>query len=112
MLAIGHLGCVFLLASADAVEGDEDFPVLVGLPHITKDFGLKLRSLPKFSSVQLWVKGITQILTDFPFMKLLVYLVCGRDETYDIKAMKAFKSLNFESVLHFRSLLHEQCLAA
>ena len=33
-------------------------------------------------------------LQDFTFMNLLLYRVCGRDKTFDMESMRAFKSLN------------------
>ena len=49
-------------------------PDLACLTYFTKDVRIKLQCLPGFSTV-----------TD--------YLVCGRDKTFDMQSMRAFKSL-------------------
>jgi len=40
-----------------------------------------------------WSKKLLDVLTEFTFMKLLIYLVYGRDKTFDMESMKAFRSL-------------------
>ena len=71
-------------------DDDGDVPALT---YVTDEVKELLRSLPKFDAVDLWSKTVRGVLTDFTFMNLLVYLVYGRDKTFDMKAMKAFKSL-------------------
>ena len=40
-----------------------------------------------------WSKNRRGVLVDFTFMNLLLYLVYGRDKTFDMQSMRAFKSL-------------------
>ena len=48
---------------------------------------------PPFSSVTQWSKTLKGVLNDFTFMNLLIYLVYGREKTFDMDSLKAFKSL-------------------
>jgi len=61
--------------------------------YLTEKLKGVLRVLPPFSSVADWSKSLDGILNAFTFMNLLVYLVYGRDKTFDMQSMKAFKSL-------------------
>ncbi len=49
--------------------------------------------LPGFSTVTDWSKNRRGVRVDFTFMNLLLYLVYGRDKTFDMQSMQAFKSL-------------------
>ena len=60
---------------------------------LTEEVKRVLRRLPPFLSVVDWSKLLGGILKNFTFMNLLVYLVYGRDETFDMQSIKAFKSL-------------------
>ena len=51
-----------------------------------------LNDLPVFSSIGQWVKHLKGVLNDFTFMKLLIYLVYGKDKSFDVQSLKAFKS--------------------
>ena len=68
-------------------------PDLAGLTYLIEDVRTKLQSLPGFSTVIDWSKKKQGVLVDFTFMNLLLYLVCGRDKTFDMQSMRAFKSL-------------------
>ena len=67
-------------------------PDLSGLTCVTDDVRTKLQCLPGFSTVTDWSKYRRGVLVDFT-MNLLLYLVCGRDKTFDMQSMRAFKSL-------------------
>ena len=67
-------------------------PDLSGFTCVTDDVRTKLQCLPGFSTVTDWSKHRRGVLVDFTFMNLLLYLVCGRDKTFDM-SMRAFKSL-------------------
>ena len=82
---MAQLGCI---RTRD--NGDDD---ATNLSYITSEVKEKLRGLPKFSSVENWSKVRKGVLQDFTFMNLLIYLVCGRDKTFDMESMRAFKSL-------------------
>ena len=85
-----RLGCVRVAGAEEDVVDDCDVP---GLPHVTEAVKAKLLTLPPFSAVDVWKKTIRGVITDFTFMNLLVYLVYRRDKTFDLNAIKAFKSL-------------------
>ena len=40
-----------------------------------------------------WSKNWRRVLVDFIFMKLSLSLVCGRDKTFDMQSLRAFKFL-------------------
>ena len=40
-----------------------------------------------------WSKELGEKLTDFTLVNIIVYLVYGRDKTFDIHALRAHKSL-------------------
>ena len=64
-----------------------------GISYITDEVRTVLHSLPSFSSVKEWDKKLQGVLKDFTFMNLLIYLVYGRDKSFDMQSLKAFKSL-------------------
>ena len=74
----------------DLLDEDVDF---TGISYITDEVRSALRSLPAFSSVKEWNKKLNGVLKDFTFMNLLIYLVYGRDKSFDMQSLKAFKSL-------------------
>ena len=63
------------------------------ISYLTPEVKEVLRSLPSFSSVTEWSKKLGGVLTDYTFMNLLVYLVYGRDKSFDMQSLNAFKSL-------------------
>lgn len=68
-------------------------PDLTGLTYLAKDVRTKLQHLPGFSTVTDWSKNRRGVLVEFTFMNLLLYLVYGRDKTFGMQSMRAFKSL-------------------
>ena len=74
-------------------DGTNDDPTPVALSYLTDEVKRILNLLPPFSSVTRWTKTLKGILNDFTFMNLLIYLVYGRDKTFDMDSLKAFKSL-------------------
>ena len=71
----------------------------VNISYLTQDIKEVLRCLPPFSSVSEWGKKLDS-LKDFTFMNLLVYLVYGRDKSFDMESLKAFKSLKAYKFFH------------
>ena len=65
----------------------------IGISYITDEVRSALHSLPAFSSVKEWNKKLNGVLKDFTFMNLLIHLVYGRDKSFDMQSLKAFKSL-------------------
>ena len=83
---MSELGCICCPDEATS-------PDLSGLTYVTDNVRTKLQCLPGFSTVTDWSKHRRGVLVDFTFMNLLLYLVCGRDKTFDMESMRAFKSL-------------------
>ena len=63
------------------------------ISYITSEVRDILRGLPEFLRVKEWSKKLKGVLKDFTFMNLLIYLVYGRDKSFDMQSLKAFKSL-------------------
>ena len=42
-----------------------------------------------------WGKQLKDILNDFTFMNLLIYLVYGRDKSFDMESLKALKAYKY-----------------
>ena len=74
----------------DSLDDETDFS---GISYITLEVREVLHRLPAFSSVKEWSKKLKGVLKDFTFMNLLIYLVYGRDKSFDMQSLKAFKSL-------------------
>ena len=76
----------------EMIDGDtgED---ITEISYITDEVKHALRKLHPFESVTGWQKDFRGVLMDFTFMNLLIYLVYGRDKSFDIHSLKAFKSL-------------------
>lgn len=68
-------------------------PDLTRLTYLTEDVRTKLQCLPGFLTVTDWSKNRRGVLVDFTFMNQLLYLVYGRDKTFGMQSMRAFKSL-------------------
>ena len=71
----------------------------VSISYLTQDIKDVLRGLPPFSSNLEWEKKLDS-LKDFTFMNLLVYLVYGRDKSFDMESIKDFKSLKAYKFFH------------
>ena len=71
----------------------DDSEAILSISYISDEVKQVLRVLPEFSSVVEWGKQLDGVLKDFTFMNLLIYLVYGRDKTFDMQSLKAFKSL-------------------
>ena len=73
----------------------------INISYLTPDIKDVLRSLPPFSRsiISEWGKKLDS-LKDFTFMNLLVYLVYGRDKSFDMESLKAFKSLKAYKFFH------------
>ena len=53
----------------------------------------EIQKLPFFFIVTTWMKNLAGVLAKFTFMNLLIYLVYGRNKTFDMQSVKAFRSL-------------------
>ena len=86
MIGMARIGAI----RDDSLDEESDF---CGISYITDEVRGVLRGLPEFSRVKEWNKKLTGVLKDFTFMNLLIYLVYGRDKSFDMQSLKAFKSL-------------------
>ena len=83
LVCMAQLGCVH----RDAADGEDS--VLGLLTFVTHKVKEEFRGLPSFSSVDSWTKTLEGVIADFTFMNLLLYLVYGRDKTFDMQSMRA-----------------------
>ena len=83
------------MARIGAIQEDEgaDSDDACAISYLTDETKRDIRELPSFSSVTNWTKNLAGVLVEFTFMNLLIYLVYGRDKTFDMQSMKAFRSL-------------------
>ena len=89
---IEHLMC---MARIGAIQEDEstDSDDVCAISYLTNQTKQDIRELPSFSSVTNWTKNLAGMLVEFTFINLLIYLVYGREKTFDMQSMKAFRSL-------------------
>ena len=90
---------------AQRKEGGDEIAIM----YLTEEVKGVLRTLPPFSNVVDWSKSLGGKLKDFTFMNLLVYLVYGREKTFDIQSMKAFKSLKAYKFFYDGNVWVYQC---
>ena len=86
MIGMARIGAI----RDESLAEESDF---CGISYITSEVRDVLRGLPEFSRVKEWSKKLKDVLKDFTFMNLLIYLVYGRDKSFDMQSLKAFKSL-------------------
>jgi len=86
---------ILAMARIGAIRGkhDGDDDEVTGISYITDEVRGVLRTLPLFSKVTEWSKELGEKLTDFSLVNIIVYLVYGRDKTFDMHALRAHKSL-------------------
>ena len=83
------------MARIGAIQEDEsaDSDDACAISYLTDETKRDIQELPSFSSVTNWTKNLDGMLVEFTFMNLLIYLVYGREKTFDMQSMKAFRSL-------------------
>ena len=83
------------MARIGAIQGNvaTDSGDTCAISYLTDETKRDIRELPSFSSVTNWTKNLAGLLMEFTFMNLLIYLVYGREKTFDMQSMKAFRSL-------------------
>ena len=83
------------MASIGAIQEDEggDSDDTGAISYLTDEMKQDIRELPSFSSITNWTKKLAGVLVEFTFMNVLIYLVYGRDKTFHMLSMKAFRSL-------------------
>ena len=84
--------CMARIGAIQEGEG-ADSDDACAISYLTNETKRDIRELPSFSSVTNWTKNLAGVLAEFTFMNLLIYLVYGRDKTFDMQSMKAFRSL-------------------
>ena len=87
LIAMAKIG-----AARDVSLDDDTNDATTEISYITDEVIRVLRRLPPFESVKDWSKDLN-VLSDFTFMNLLIYLVYGKDKSFDMHALKSFKSL-------------------
>ena len=87
LIAMGKIEAVWDVSLDDDTNSDN-----TEISYITSEVIRVLWRLPPFESVKDWSKDLN-ILSDFTFMNLLIYLVYGKDKSFDMHALKSFKSL-------------------
>ena len=91
LLSMAIIGAVRDVSQHGETSGGHDG--FIGISYITPTIIESLRQLPTFESISQWKKETKGSLKDFTFMNLLIYLVYGRDKSFDMQSLKAFKSL-------------------
>lgn len=83
------------MARIGAIQEDEsaDSDDACAISYLTDETKRDIQELPSFSSVTNWTKNLAGMLVEFTFMNLLIYLVYGREKTFDMQSTKAFTSL-------------------
>ena len=87
LIAMGKIGAVRDVSQDDDTNSDN-----TEISCMTSEVIQVLRRLLPFESVKNWSKELN-VLSDFTFMNLLIYLVYGKDKSFDMHALKSFKSL-------------------
>ena len=88
LVSMAKIGAVRDVSVDAATQSD-----FIGISYITNNIKSVLLQLPPFESVTEWKKELKGTLKDFTFMNLLIYLVYGRDKSFDMQSLKAFKSI-------------------
>ena len=88
---IEHLMCMAHIGAVQEEDADSDDACAIS--YLTDEMKRDIQELPSFCSITSWTKNLSGVLVEFTFMNLLIYLVYGRDKTFDMQSMKAFRSL-------------------
>ena len=88
---IEHLMCMARIGAVQEEGADSDDACAIS--YLTDETKRDIQELPSFCSITSWTKNLSGVLVEFTFMNLLIYLVYGRDKTFDMQSMKAFRSL-------------------
>ena len=75
------------------IDDEADSEASLSISYIIEEIKQVLHKLPAFSDVAQWGKQIGGILNDFTLINVIVYLVYGRDKSFDMQSLLAFKSL-------------------
>ena len=86
LMCMAHIGALQQHETTDSEDA-------CAISYLTDDTKRVLRELPSFTSIDSWSKQLGAKLKEFTFMNLLIYLVYGREKTFDMQSLKAFRSL-------------------
>jgi len=89
LIGMSHIEAIKICVQ---LEDEDDTTAIM---YLTEEVKGVLRALPPFSSVADWSKSLGGKLPSH--MNLLMYLVYGREKTFDMQSMKAFKSLDLKA---------------
>ena len=82
LISMAQIGAIYEPTSDD----DDDDPT-VAISYLTDDVKCVLKDSPPFLSVTEWSKNLNGVLKDFTFMNLLIYLVYGREKSFDMQSL-------------------------
>ena len=74
-------------------SGEDNGEDVIAISYLTEEVKSFLKSLPSFSSVMHWSKRLRGVLAEFSLINIVIYLVYGRDKTFDMQALRAHKSM-------------------
>ena len=57
---------------------------VIAILYLTEEVKSFLKSLPSFSKVTQWSKKLSGVLAEFTLINIVIYLVYGRDKTFDM----------------------------
>jgi len=86
----------------------------LSISYITEEVKQVLHRLPAFTDVVQWGKQIGGVLNEFTLINITVYLVYGRDKSFDMQSLLAFKSLKAYKYFYdgyVRNVWVHQCLS-
>ena len=86
LMCMAHIGAIQEDRSADSDNA-------CAFSYLINETKQEIQKLPSFFSVTTWMKNLADVLAKFTFMNLLIYLVYGRNKTFNMQSVKAFRSL-------------------
>ena len=98
LMCMAHIGALQQHETTDSEDS-------CAISYLTDDTKRVLRELPSFTSIDSWSKQLGGKLKEFTFMNLLIYLVYGREKTFDIQSLKAFRSRSLKAYKYFLMVL-------
>jgi len=95
-------------------DNEADSEASLSISYITEEVKQVLHRLPAFTDVVQWGKRIGGVLNEFTLINITVYLVYGRDKSFDMQSLLAFKSLKAYKYFYdgyVRNVWVHQCLS-
>ena len=85
LISMAQIGAIYEPTSDD--DDDDDNDPTVAISYLTDDVKCVLKDSPPFLSVTEWSKNLNGVLKDFTFINLLIYLVYGREKSFDMQSL-------------------------